>query len=159
MALSAHVVQFVNQLGLLTFIDPSTGPQGPHGCSAFKLVPTSGWHNGQKIPHEVDLELKVQGYKKTSLEGVEYYLVPDDSSTNAPGTLSHYAQRTAVADLVNPPGGGVNRAAETFDEAKGYAAHTVSPDAVKKYVKSTDNWEEARKAAEELNDRVKRQVS
>lgn len=155
MAISVQTAQYITQLGLLTYVDPSEGPAGPHGTVVYKLVPTSGWYNGQRFPYDVETDLKLQGYKTTSIEGVEYFLVPDDSATNVPGTISHYAQRTSVADLVNPPGGGVNRALEGVD----YSAHTVAPDAVKKFVKDTDNWEDARKKSSEEDDRIKRQIS
>lgn len=155
MALTAQTAQFITQLGLLTLVDPSQGPKGPEGTVAYKLVPTNCWYNSQPFPREVQNELKATGYDTFTNEGVEYWLVPDETSTNLPGTLSHYAQTTSAADLVNPPGGGVNRAAETIDTAD----HTVEAKAVSKYVKSTDNWDEAHKAVVEFNDRVTRQIS
>lgn len=152
MALSPATAQYISQLGLITYVDPSGGPAGPQGTVAFKLVPTGGWHQGQRFPHVVETELKGSGFKKTKVEGVEYFLVPDESS-NTPGLLSHYAQRTGVQDLQNPPGGGVNRALEVAD-----SDNSVAPDAVRKYVKENDNWEEARKTQSEEDARVKRQV-
>lgn len=156
MALSAPVYQYIAQLGLMTYVDPSQGPKGPQGTVAYKLVPTSCWHGSQPFPRDVVAELKAEKFKKYSLEGVEYWLVPDEGSTNLPGLLSHYAQTTTDTDLQNPPGGGVNRAAETF--TKKDADATTDPEAVSKYVKSTDNWDAAVETEKEFNDRVKRQV-
>lgn len=154
MSLTPQTAQFLSQLGTLTYVDVSAGPTGPHGAVAYDLIPTSGWHQGQRFPHSVEVELAAQGFKKTTIEGVQYYLVPDEKSTNVPGTVSHYAQRTSVADLQNPPGGGVNRALENVD----YSDHVAAPEAVKKYVKDTDNWEDARKKVSEEDERVRRQI-
>lgn len=156
MALSAPVYQYISQLGLMTYVDPSEGPKGPQGTVAYKLVPTSCWVASQPFPRDVEIELKAEKFKKFSLEGVEYWLVPDESSTNLPGTLSHYAQTTTSTDLENPPGGGVNRAAGTFKKKDAEA--TTDPEAVSKYVKDTDNWDNAIESEKEFNDRVKRQV-
>lgn len=158
MALSVQTVQFISQLGLLTFVDPSQGPKGPEGTVAYKLVPKNCWYGGSPFPYEVSQELKHAGFDIFVNEGVEYWMVPDATSTNLPGKLSHYAQTTSVHDIVNPPGGGVNRAAETLAEDRGGAEHVVEAGAVSKYVKVTDNWEAARVRANELNDRVKRQI-
>lgn len=158
MALTPQTVQFITQLGLLTFVDPSQGPKGPHGTVAYKLVPKNCWYNSHPFPHEVSVELKAEGFSTFTNEGVDYWMVPDTASTNLPGKLSHYAQTTSVNDVINPPGGGVNRAAETLQEDRGGADHVVEAGAVSKYVKVTDNWEAARQQANELNDRVKRQI-
>lgn len=157
MALSATTFQYIAQLGLLTYVDPSQGPKGPQGTVAYKLVPTNCWHGGNPFPRDVQVELKAEKFKKYSLEGVEYWLVPDEGSTNLPGNLSHYAQTTTDTDLVNPPGGGVNRAAETF-KGKNVSKVATDPEAVSKYVKSTDNWDDAVEKEDEFNARVKRQV-
>src|SRR5687767_2633205 len=131
MALSAASYQFVNQLGVTRIVDASGGPEGPHGTVSYWLVPTGDWHNGQRLPHDVVEDLKGQKYYKETVEGVEYYLVPEEAS-NVPGRLSHYAQLTGVAELQNPPSGGVNRVRETLDRTAGA---TVDPEGVDKYVK------------------------
>jgi len=141
MALSPSTYQFVTQLGPLRYIDASTGPDGPHGVTSYWLVPSGGWHNGQRFPHTVQQELEGEKFNKETIEGVEYFLIPE-SSTNTPGRLSHYAQLTGVAELQNPSGGGVNRVRETLENT---AEATVAPDEVSKYVKENDSYEEARK--------------
>lgn len=141
MALTPQTYQFINQLGVLRLVDPSNGPDGPHSTQAFWLVPAGGWHNGQRFPHDVVEDLNAQNYEKTEVEGLQYFLVPEESS-NLPGRLSHYAQLTGVAELQNPSGGGVNRVRETLEN---YTAATVAPEAVGKYVEDNDSWEEARK--------------
>lgn len=165
MALSANVAQFISQLGLLTLVDPSQGPKGPHGTVAYKLVPENCWINHQPFPHEVQTELRAQNYSTYELEGVSYFLVPDETSTNLPGKLAHYATTTAATDLLNPPGGGVNRTAETFvgKNAKTTTRNAAvvgddQADAVSKYVKSTDNYDEATDRRVELDARVRRQI-
>lgn len=155
MALEPNTYRYIGQLGLLRQVDVSTGPEGAQGVTACWLVPVSGYHNSERFPHVVSEDLKKQNYDKATLEGVEYYKVPEESS-NLPGLLSHYAQRTGVAELENPPGGGVNRAAETF--AENSASATVAPDAVSKYVEDNDNFEEARKKASQQEEQVARQV-
>lgn len=142
MALSPNSVRYIGQLGFLRHVDATTGPDGAQGTTSNWLVPTSGYHNTERFPHSVAEELKGENFEKVTLEGVEYYKVPEESS-NLPGLLSHYAQRTGVAELQNPPGGGVNRVAETFAENSSKA--TVAPEAVEKYVDENDNFEEARK--------------
>lgn len=154
MAINPVTYQFISQLGVLRLIDASTGPEGPHGVTSSWLVPASGWHNGQRFPHDVQVDLEGAGLEKTTVEGLEYFLIPEESS-NLPGRLSHYAQLTGTADLANPPGGGVNRARETFENT---AEATVAPEAVAKYVKDNDTWEEARKNKSEEDARVERQV-
>ena len=155
MALSAGAMQYIGQLGVQRLVDASTGPAGPHGVTAHWLVPAGGWHNSQRFPHEFQEELEGEKFEKTSIEGIEYFLVPE-VSTNLPGRLSHYAQTTGVADLANPPGGGVNRVRETLEVT---ADATVAPDAVKKYVEDNDAYEEARKKQSEEDDRLARQVT
>jgi hypothetical protein len=157
MALSAPAYQYIAQLGLLTFVDPSKGPKGPQGTVAYKLVPTSCWIGSQPLPRDVKLELEAEKCKTYTLEGVEYWMLPEEGSTNLPGELSHYAQTTLPSDLVNPPGGGVNRASETF-VGKNAGDATVDPEAVSKYVKSADNREEAQKTEDAKNARISRQV-
>jgi len=132
--------QHITQLGLQRLIDASAGPDGPHGVVSYHLIPTGGYHNGQRLPHDVHEDLKDQGYDTRTLDGVEYYLIPE-VSTNVPGRLSHYAQLTGVAELQNPPSGGVNRVRETLTD---YAGATVDPEGVSKYVDDNDAYEEAR---------------
>lgn len=139
--ISPKSYQHLTQLGLQRLIDASTGPEGPLGVTSYHLVPTNGYHNGQRLPHDVHEDLKAQDYERRDLEGVEYFLIPE-VSTNLPGLLSHYAQRTGVAELRNPPSGGVNRVRETLVD---YPHATVAPDAVAKYVEDNDAYEEARK--------------
>lgn len=151
-ALEPSTYQYINQLGLTRQISATS----PSSVESHWLVPANGWHNSQRLPYVVAEDLKAQGYEKTVVEGIEYYKVPEES-TNLPGLLSHYAQRTGVAELQNPPGGGANRVVETL--ANGEHGVTVAPDAVKKYVDSTDPYEEARKKASEEEKRVSRQVT
>lgn len=151
MALSANVYQWISQQGLLRFIDASSGPAGPTNVLSFWLVPALGYINGQRVPHDHQVELEAQGFDKTVVEGLEYFLVPEES-TNLPGLLSHYAGRTGVADLANAPGGGVNRVRGDID-----VANTVAPDAVAKYVEDNDSYEEARTKTteeQEIKDRA-----
>lgn len=155
MALSAGSNQFISQLGVQRLVDASAGPEGPQGVVAYWLVPAGGYHNGQRFPHAFAEELEGEKFEKVSMEGVEYFLVPEESS-NLPGRIAHYAQTTGVAELHNPPGGGVNRVRETLENT---ADHTVAPDAVSKYVDDNDSWEEARKKQSEEDDRIARQVS
>lgn len=155
MALTAQTVQFLSQQGLTREVDASSGPEGPKGVTAYWLVPTSGWINGQRFPHPVEVDFAKQSFDKVTFEGVEYYRVPE-SSSNLPGLLGHYAQRTGVADLVNPPGGGVNKVRETV---KDVAHPTIAPDAVKKYANEQDSLEEARQKVSEEDARVQRQVT
>lgn len=154
MALSTSTVQWISQLGCMRLVDPSTGPEGPHGVTSHWLVPAGGWHNGNRFPHAIEEELKAAKLEKTTQEGVEYYLV-EEVSSNLPGRLSHYAQLTGVADLANPPGGGVNRARETLENT---SEATVAPEAVAKYVDNNDSYEEARKKATEDEELVNRAV-
>lgn len=154
MALSPQTYQYISQLGVQRVVDASTGPAGPSGVSASLLVPTGGWHNGQRFPHAVEEDLKAAKLSKTTVEGVEYFLVPEVSS-NLPGRLSHYAQTTGVADLANPPGGGVNRVRETLEQT---ADTTTSPDDVADFVKENDSFEEARQKVSDEDARVARQV-
>jgi hypothetical protein len=153
--LSPQTYQFVNQLGVTRYIDASTGPDGPHGVTSYWLVPSGGYHNGTRFPHDVVEDLKGQSYDTRTIEGVEYYLVPEESS-NLPGRLSHYAQLTGVAELQNPPSGGVNRVRETLEDT---AEATVAPDAVEKYVEDNDAAEEARKKSSVEDERLARAVS
>lgn len=152
MALSANTYQYIRQLGLTREISADRADS----VVSNWLVPANGWHNSQRLPHAVAEDLANASFEKTVVEGIEYYKVPEES-TNLPGLLSHYAQRTGVAELQNPPGGGVNRVPETF--ANGGHAATVAPDAVQKYVSETDNYEEARKKVSEEEARVQRQVT
>lgn len=154
-SLSPQTYQFINQINTLRYIDVTTGPEGAHGVTSYWLVPTGHWHNGQRFSHDVVEDLAAQDFKKTSVEGVEYYLVPEES-TNLPGRLSHYAQLTGVAELQNPSGGGVNRVRETLEAS---AAATVDPEGVAKYVENNDTYEEARKKKSEEDSRVERQVT
>lgn len=147
--------QYLTQLNTLRYIDVSSGPNGAQGVTSYWLIPTNGYHHGVRMPHEVVEDLAAQDHKKTTHEGLEYYLVPEESS-NVPGILSHYAQRTGVAELQNPPGGGVNRARETFIDNS--ASATVDPESVRKYVDTVDSWEEARKKQSEEDERTARQV-
>lgn len=157
-AISPQTDQYLNQISTLRYIDASTGPDGPQGVVSYWLVPANGYNNytGERFPHNVAEDLANQDHKKTTLDGVEYYLVPE-VSTNTPGRLSHYAQLTGEADLQNPPGGGVNRARETFIDNS--ASATVHPEGVRKYVDEVDSWEEARKKKTEEEERVVRQVN
>jgi len=154
--LSPNSVRYIGQLGTLREVDASSGPEGPAGVTAYWLVPTSGYHNGERFPHEVSEELKDGSYDKTTVDGVEFYKVPEESS-NLPGRLSHYAQLTGVAELQNPPSGGVNRVVETFDGNS--ASASVAPDAVQKYVEDHDSYEDARKKSSEEDERVGRAVT
>lgn len=154
MALSPNTYQYITQLGLLRKVDASTGPEGPEGVTAFLLVPANGYHNGDRLPYDVTQELAGEGYDHAEVDGVKYYLVPEES-TNLPGRLAHYAQKTGVAELANPPGGGVNRVRETLADTAGA---TVAPDEVAKYVGDNDSYEEARKKQSEEDARVARQV-
>lgn len=156
MALPASTYQFLNQQAFLRLVDPSAGPDGPHGTVAFWLVPTGGYFAGQRAPHQVTEDLKAESYDTQVIEGVEYYLVPEES-TNLPGRLSHYAQLTGVAELQNPSGGGVNRVRETFTLTTAKA--TVAPDAVAKYVEDNDSWEEARQKQAAQDAQVDRAVN
>lgn len=154
-SISSATYQFLNQQPLLRFVDASHGPDGPQGTQSFWLVPTNGYFNGQRAPHTVKVELDAGGYDKTTLEGIEYFLVPEES-TNTPGLLSHYAQRTGVADLQNPPGGGVNRVLETFENVTTSA--TAAPGTVEKYVADNDNFEQARVKASTEDEIIDRAV-
>lgn len=155
MALTPVTYQFISQQGLNRLIDASTGPSGPTGVSSFWLVPANGYINTQRIPHDINEDLAGAGFEKTTVEGLDYFLVPEESS-NLPGLLSHYAQKTGVAELQNPSGGGVNRVRETLLNT---AEATVAPDAVKKYLDDNDAYEEARKKQSEENAAVDRQVT
>lgn len=148
MALTAATYQYVLQLGVTRLIDTTSGGPGPNGVTSSLLVGANGYHNGTRLPHEVQEDLLAQGFDKTLSEGVEYFLVPEFAS-NLPGRISHYAERTGVADLQNPPGGGVNRARETFEAD---AAATIDPQGVAKFVQDNDTFEEARtKSTEEAD--------
>lgn len=140
MALYPESYQYISQLGVMRLIDATTGPDGPLGVTAYWLVPSGGWNNGQRFPHDVQADLEDQGFETRTFEGIEYFLVPEESS-NLPGRLSHYAQLTGVAELQNPSGGGVNRVRETLEPT---AAATVDPEGVEKFVSDNDSWEEAR---------------
>jgi len=153
--ISPKSYQHLTQLGLSRLIDASAGPAGPRGVVAFHLVPTGGYHNGQRLPHDVHEDLKAQSYDTRTIEGVEYYLIPE-VSTNLPGQLSHYAQLTGVAELRNPPSGGVNRVRETLAD---YSDATVAPEAVSKYVDDNDAYEEARKKQSEEDDLLAHNVN
>lgn len=156
MALRPETYQFISQLGLIREIDATTGPAGPNGVTAYWLVPTNGWFNGSRFSNDVETDLSDGKFDKTSLEGLEYYRIPEESS-NLPGRLSHYAQLTGLAELQNPPGGGVNRVVETFD---GNASEvTVAPESVSKFVDETDSFEEQRKHQSAENQRLLRQVT
>lgn len=134
--------QFFTQQALQRVIDPTQDPtSGPHGVVSYWLIPANGYVNGQRLPHAVAEDLKNAGFTTYTQEGVEYYLVPEASS-NTPGRLSHYAQTTGVAELQNPPGGGVNRVRETFNSEN--TVGSVAPEAVAKYVEQNDAFEEAR---------------
>lgn len=155
MSLNAQSLQYLAGLPFVRKIDVSTGPTGPNGVTAAWLIPTSGWVGDQRFPYDVSEDLNGQSYDKETVDGIEYYLVPEDDSSNLPGKLSEYAQRTGVAELQNPPGGGVNRVAEGLENADA----TVDPDGVAKYADENDNWEDARKEQNEQDARVERQVS
>lgn len=157
MALSDQSVQYLNSLPFLREIDASAGPAGPTGVVAYTLVPSNGWLGSQRFPHDVNEELAAEGYDTTSVEGIDYYRVPEVSN-NLPGRLSEYAQRTGVAELQNPPSGGVNPVASTFAK-DGSASASADPEGVKKYVADNDNVEDARKKDTEHNLRVERQVT
>lgn len=138
--LSTATYQHLSQIGTLRLIDASAGPEGPNGVVSYLLVGANGWHNGSRLPHEVAEDLGNAGFNKQTVEGIEYFLVPEVSS-NLPGRLSHYAQLTGVADLQNPPGGGVNPVRQHVNTAEA----TVAPEAVSKWVEdSKDAWDEAR---------------
>lgn len=154
MALSPNTYRYIGQLGLLREVDASTGPEGPGGVTAHWLVPTNGYCNGERFPFSVSEELAAANFDKTEVDGVEYFKVPEESS-NLPGRLSHYAQLTGVAELANPPGGGVNRVRETLQNT---AEATVAPDAVAKYVEENDSFEDARKKESEETAQIQRAV-
>lgn len=138
--LSSATFQSLSQLGATRLVDPSTGPDGPHGTVVYLLVGANGWHNGTRLTHEVNEDLQKAGFEKQTVEGVEYFLVPE-SASNVPGRLSHYAQTTGVADLQNPPGGGVNAARQHATTP----AVTVDPEGVNKFVgDAKDAFDEAR---------------
>lgn len=155
MALEPTTYQFITNLGVTRLIDASTGPDGPQGVTAYFLVPANGWYNGHRFPHDVEEDLGNAKLEKATFEGLDYYLIPEESS-NLPGRLSHYAQLTGVAELQNPPGGGVNRVRETLENT---AKATVAPDQVEEFVKDNDSWEEARTKKSEQDERVDRQIS
>lgn len=155
MALTSQTVQFIDQIPTIREIDVSQGPSGPGSVVAHWLVPASGWLNSQRFPYEVVEDLKAQKFETTEVEGVVYYKVPE-VSTNLPGRLAHYAERTGVADLENAPGGGVNRVRETLENT---ADATVAPDAIKKFVDDNDSFEEARKKASKEEEIVNQAVS
>jgi hypothetical protein len=145
--LTAATYQFISQSGTTRLIDATNGVPGPRGTVSFLLVGSNGYHNGTRLPHEVDEDLKNAGFEETTVEGIDYYLVPE-YATNVPGILAHYAQQTGVADLQNPPGGGVNTARGTLEAT---ADASVDPEGVSKFVQDNDSWEEARtKRSEEL---------
>lgn len=154
-SLTPNTYRYIGQLGLLRKIDASTGPEGPHGVTSYWLVPSNGYHGSERFSNEVVEDLDNGKFDKASVEGIEYYLVPEESS-NLPGRLSHYAQLTGVAELQNPPGGGVNRVLETLEDT---AEATVAPDAVAKYVEDNDSYEEARNKVSAEDDRVNRQIT
>lgn len=156
MAITSQTYQFLNQQNLTRLIDVSGDVEGPKGTVSYWLVPSNGYINGQRVPHAADTELQDAGFDKTTVEGLEYYLVPEESS-NTPGLLSHYAQRTGPNDLANP-NGGINRVRESFG-GKAESAVTVAPEAVAKYVDDNDAYEEARKKASAEDERVTRQVT
>lgn len=138
--LSSATYQYISQLGATRLIDVSAGPEGPNGVTSSLLIGANGWHNGARLPHEVVEDLDGAAFNKQTVEGIEYFLVPEVSS-NLPGRLSEYAQRTGVADLQNPPGGGVNAARQHVNTAEA----TVAPEAVSSWVEDTkDAWDEAR---------------
>lgn len=153
--LSAQTVQYLSGFPFIREIDPSSGPSGPNGVTSYWLVPTSGWSGDVRFPYDVSEDLKSQSYNKVTVDGIEYYRVPEESS-NLPGRLSEYAQRTGVAELQNPPSGGVNRVAEGLEKT---ADATVDPEGVSKFVEENDNWEEARKTQNDLDAQVERQVT
>lgn len=150
MALLPESYQYLSQMGVQRLIDASTGPEGSRGVTAHWLVPTGEWHNGQRLQFNFVEDLKKQKFDKTMVEGVEYFLVPEESS-NLPGRIAHYAQTTGVAELQNPPGGGVNRVRETLLNT---AEATVAPDAVAKYVEENDAFEEERKRKSALDEQL-----
>lgn len=151
MALSSNTYQFIQQLGATKLIDASAGV---NGVVAFALVGANGWHNGQRLPHDIEVDLSSQKYDKQVIEGIEYYLVPEVSS-NLPGRLAVYAQATGVADLTNPPGGGANRARDAHAVEPAVSA---APDAVAKFIEDNDAHEEARQKATEEENVVARAV-
>lgn len=155
MALSAQTYQFLTQQGLLRLIDTTSGPADGRQTVSYWLVPSNGFFNQQRAPYSVSTEITNEGFDKQEIDGVEYFLIPEESS-NLPGLLSHYAQRTGVAELQNPSGGGVNRVRETLLAT---SAATVAPDAVAKYVEENDSHEEARVKASEEEERVNRAVT
>lgn len=153
--LDPKTYQHLTQMGVSRLIDASGGRPGPHSVVAYHLVPANGYHNGQRLPHDVHEDLKAQSYETRTIEGIEYYLIPE-VSTNLPGTLSHYAQRTGVAELQNPPSGGVNRVRETLAD---YADATADPEGVAKYVADNDAFEEARKKKTAQEEQVTKAVN
>lgn len=155
MALTAASYQYLSQLGVQRLINTGDGPAGPNGVTSNWLVPAGGWSNGQRFPHEFQTDLEDQSFDKVTIEGVEYFLVPE-TSTNLPGRIAHYAQTTGVAELQNPPGGGVNRVRETLALS---SDHTVAPEAVAKYIEDNDAYEEARKKSTLEDERLARQIS
>lgn len=157
MALTNSTYQFIEQLGPLTLVDATAGPDGPTGVIAFYLVGANGYHNATRLPHEVVDDLNSQGFDKKVIEGIEYLLVPKTAS-NLPGRLSYYAQTTGVADLQNPPGGGVNALRE---QLKGTTAtNTNDPEGVAKFVEDAEEaWDEAKRVRDEENAIIDRAVN
>lgn len=85
MALPASVRQWLAQQGgLVTYVDIETNGR----AVAYKLVPCSHYHNHQKFPIEVERALRFEAFRVTKNEGLEYYLVPDETSINSVGTVS-----------------------------------------------------------------------
>lgn len=87
MTLSAHSMQYLNQQGgLLTFVEIDDSGV----ANAYKLVPVTCWHNSQKFPHDIEKDIRNEGFRRVTKEGLEYFLVPE-TTTNAQGRVAQYA--------------------------------------------------------------------
>ena len=117
MTLSAHSMQYLNQQGgMLTHVEIEDNGQ----ARAYKLVPTTHWHNGNKFPYEVEKDLRRESFRETTIQGLNYYLVPE-STTNAVGRVTPYAR--PVPDDTIPTQ---------------QVRNAEPPAAVKKYLKAED---------------------
>ena len=94
--LTAHSMQYLNQLGgLNTHVDISDNGV----AKAYKLVPCSHYHNGNAFPHDIVMDLQKESHKTTTIEGLQYYLIPE-TTINAEGTVTQYVQPEPAPNLV-----------------------------------------------------------
>lgn len=130
MALSSQSALFVSQLGgIITEVEDEG-----NGTRSYKLVPTTCYHQGQRFPFQVEQELKASGLRLKTIEGLDYFMVPDLVSVNALGKISHYAQRT-------PGAKSDNYRTEPVQDSSPVSIRRVaqeSPDAVKRYITAAE---------------------